>query len=433
MRGETKKDVRVAWALGLCVLGPMWGNTANAAEPEDDFAARCAQADVVKCVGFDDAAVIAGNSESNSGVLSGATTPTLDESTRASGTSSLMFEIPSDTGADTSGSYFTNFSEDLTVQFGGDQEFYVQWRQRFSTEFIAAPYSGGNGWKQLIIGTGQQPTQQYYSCTALEVVTQNTRHRGFSQMYNSCTGSASHGPYDPFEQGWRDYDFKLQNARPKPFCLYSQGQAEPPTYFPSDGSCFGYSANEWMTFQVGIETGPRVGNEFIDSRIRLWVAREGEQSELVIDWGPYSLAAGPEGEMQRFGKVWLLPYNTGKDSRARHPTAFTWYDELIISGSRIVDPASGPSVDGDDTGGADPTESSGSNESSGRSEDSSAAGESSAAAPTSGEDTTNANVPSVEGDNSEPSGCGCRQGKRPNGWLVIGFVAFARRRRRLEH
>jgi hypothetical protein len=41
----------------------------------------------------------------------------------------------------------------------------------------------------------------------------------------------------------------------------------------------------------------------------------------------------------KYGKIWLLPYNTGKDPRQAHPTAYTWYDELIISKRRIPDPA----------------------------------------------------------------------------------------------
>src|SRR5690606_1294640 len=124
--------------------------------------------------------------------------------------------------ADTSGSYFTNFSKNLDTQFGENSEFFIQWRQRFSPEFATTYYEGGGGWKQLIIGTGDKPGQLYSSCTDLEVVVQNTNHRGFAQMYNSCSGSASHGPYDAFEEGFGAYDFKLQNARPSPYCLYSQ-------------------------------------------------------------------------------------------------------------------------------------------------------------------------------------------------------------------
>jgi hypothetical protein len=93
-----------------------------------------------------------------------------------------------------------------------------------------------------------------------------------------------------------------------------------------------------MTFQVGVELGPRVGDEFQGSRIKLWVARNGAPSELVIDYGPYNLSAGDPTDGQQFGKVWLLSYHTDKSASQSHPTAYTWYDELIISRSRIPDP-----------------------------------------------------------------------------------------------
>src|ERR1700694_3986991 len=101
-----------------------------------DFAIRCAQPGVIKCVGFDTASDIAGAYGDNSGILSGQTTPVLDSSVSASGASSLKFTIPSMSGSDTSGSFFTNFSTDLLTQFGESSEFYVQWRQRFSSEFL---------------------------------------------------------------------------------------------------------------------------------------------------------------------------------------------------------------------------------------------------------------------------------------------------------
>ncbi len=302
---------------------------------------------MVRCVGFDSTAEVttgvggaSGAYKQNFGILppygtSDYTRATRDTAVKASGNSSLKFTIPPNSGSDSSGSYFTNFSSDLSVQFGENSEFFVQWRQRFSPEFINTKYAGGDGWKQIIIGTGDKPGLWYSSCTDLEVVLVNTYHRGFAHMYNSCSGSASHGPYNPFEEPFNGYDFKLQNGRPSPYCLYSQGNT---SYFAPTGNCFGYVANEWMTFQVRIKTGPRVGDEFTNSYITLWIARDGKPSEAAITWGPYNLSAGSASEDQKYGKVWLLPYNTNKSSSATNPVAYTWYDELIISRNRIADP-----------------------------------------------------------------------------------------------
>lgn len=312
------------------------------------FSERCSQPGVVKCVGFDsptDFNTGGGRAGGAYGLNSGIVPPsgttdftraTMDTAVKASGNGSLKFTIPSNSGSDSSGTYFTNFSTDLSVQFGENSEFYVQWRQRFSPEYIATDYTGGGGWKQIIIGTGDQAANKLYaSCTSLETVVQNYYARKFPRMYNSCTGSASHGPYDNFFEKFGTFDFKLQNGRATPYCLYSQSSS---SYFAPSGNCFGYVPDEWLTFQVRIKTGPRVGDEFTNSYVTLWAAREGKASELVLDWGPYNLTAGSLAENQKYGKVWLLPYNTGKSAAQAHPTAYTWYDELVISRNKIADP-----------------------------------------------------------------------------------------------
>jgi hypothetical protein len=311
-----------------------------------DFQTRCSSPGVLRCIGFDSPSDITGVWGDNTGVFPGTALPALDATVKASGNSSLKFTIPSLSGANSSGSYFANFSPDLSAQFGQNSGFYIQWRQRFSPEFLTSQYQGGEGWKQTIIGTGDVPgctpssgtPTCSTSCSDLEIVTLNDVQRDFPQMYQSCTGSTSHGPYDPFEQLFNSDDFKLQNAMPAPYCLYSQGHTSPKTYFPPTGNCFAYFPDEWMTFQIYVQTGPRVNDEFTNSFVELWVAREGQPSQLVINWGPYNLSAGSASANQQYGKVWLLPYNTGKDATVSYPTAYTWFDELIISTQKIPDP-----------------------------------------------------------------------------------------------
>lgn len=315
------------------------------ATPDQDFQARCQSAGVLRCIGFDQASDVAGGWGSNTGVLAGTVAPTLDATVKASGASALKFVIASQSGAGYSGSYFANFSADNMTQFGENSTFYVQWRQRFSSEFLNTVFTGADGWKQDIIGTGDKPgcsnsnlSLCNSSCSTLEVVNVNTYGRGLAHMYNSCTGSTSHGPYSPLDEPYGQYDFKLQNARPSPYCLYSQRNT---SFFPPTGNCFGYFPNEWMTFQVSITTGPRVADEFVNSRIRLWIARDGQPAELVMDRYPYNLSAGSAADNEKYGKVWLLPYNTNKNPAQVHPTGYTWYDELIISTQRIPDPGAG--------------------------------------------------------------------------------------------
>ena len=147
---------------------------------------------MLKCIGFDDTADfntgtggLNGAYSQNAGIVppwntSDYTRATRDTSVKASGGSSLKFTIPPNSGSDSSGAYFTNFSQDLSVQFDGGQEFFVQWRQRFSPEYLA-DYAGGGGFKQVIIGTGDQagaPKTIFSSCSSLEVVLHNHYQKG---------------------------------------------------------------------------------------------------------------------------------------------------------------------------------------------------------------------------------------------------------------
>src|SRR2546425_13001737 len=105
-------------ALGILFPAVMLCTSIPAGAQSSDFAQRCSAPGVVKCVGFDSPSDIAGGYGDNSGIFPGEkAAPKLDTSVKASGNSSLVFTILSNTGSDASGSYFTNFSADLSVQF----------------------------------------------------------------------------------------------------------------------------------------------------------------------------------------------------------------------------------------------------------------------------------------------------------------------------
>jgi len=114
--------------------------------------------------------------------------------------------------------------------------------------------------------------------------------------------------------------------------------------------CVKFAANEWMTFQLHIKDGN--WNQW-NSTIQLWVAREGQPSVLVIDCSPtaaFKCSNGIDAQASngwylhnsdptyKIGKLWLLPYHTNKDPSQTTPVAYTWYDDVIISRSRIADP-----------------------------------------------------------------------------------------------
>jgi hypothetical protein len=151
-------------------------------------------------------------------------------------------------------------------------------------------------------------------------------------MYHSC--GEKDGQYEPLADfipplaGATSGDWKLQNAVLG--CLYTSKTVPP---------CVGYKPNQWMTFQMHVKIGTWYKNDrnyHRDSLVELWVAEEGRPSRLVISETGYDLAN--QNPAARYGKVWLLPYNTGKDPNVAYPETYTWYDELIVSRTRISDP-----------------------------------------------------------------------------------------------
>jgi hypothetical protein len=145
-------------------------------------------------------------------------------------------------------------------------------------------------------------------------------------MYHSC--GAKDSQFQPLNPFVPPADYLLEDAVG---CRYSNQAGK---------QCFHYLPGQWMTFQIHIRVGKWYVNEsknyHRDSTVELWVAEENKPSMLVISIPDYDLVH--DSVDQKFGRIWLLPYNTDKDPSERHPIAHTWYDELILSRTRIPDP-----------------------------------------------------------------------------------------------
>ena len=344
-------------SLSTQVTVNVQGNTSSGS----DFNARCSDINVIRCFSFDSQAetdphVAAPWRFRNTGQKLGF----VDTSIKSSGAGSLRFDIPTNSESDTSGSFSLNFSDDLSTQFGEGEDFYIQWRQRFSPElletlYLISPISSGNlayGWKQAIIGEGDRPGDYAESCTPSEIVVQNSLQFRKPAMYHSC--GSKDGRYEGLEtplNGGSDFD--LQPGPDVDGCLYSLQFQNPGVpvnqkYIPPYGPCMGYKANQWMTFQVHVHVGTwylNDGNYHQDSQIELWVAHEGQPSKKVIERLDYDLvncAAGDTACLSnpdvKYGKIWLLPYHSFKSPDQAHALAQTWYDDLIISRAKIPDP-----------------------------------------------------------------------------------------------
>jgi hypothetical protein len=286
----------------------------RAALRAESFALRCRSPDVVRCVSFDSADQIPDLSWWSAGDRQGRGPMGLVKNNRADlnpdldcvtavGGCSLRFTIPSRSRPGTPGSWFVNFSDDFSVRFGEREEFYVQWRQRFSRAFIETAFLHG-GWKQAIIGEGDRPGyapdgKVVWSCTQLELVVHNPDLLGYAQMYHRCGANE---------------------------LLFTYGAVA-------------YAPDEWMTFQVRVKIGTWYKNDrryHRDSTIELWVARERERSRRAVVADGFDITNTKPGA--KYGKLWLLPYPSYKDPSRDHPVGYTWYDEVIISRAPIPDP-----------------------------------------------------------------------------------------------
>src|SRR5262249_33316332 len=181
-RWLTRLALATSLALGSCA-GTAPGPAPTAADRDADFQARCRAPGVIRCLGLDSEADTDkyirppwGQQVKRGHIVT---------DVKASGAGSLRFEIPSHSSADTSGSLQVNFADDFSVQLGEGEEFFVQWRQRFSREFLRTFYESG-GWKQIIVGEGDRPGYGAPGCSEIEVVVVNGAQRGFPQLYHSC-------------------------------------------------------------------------------------------------------------------------------------------------------------------------------------------------------------------------------------------------------
>jgi len=282
-----------------------------------DFNKRCQAVGVLKCIGFDTATELTQAVWPAPGLYPGAGNNAVDGSfdpnIKASGGGSLRFTIQGGGFGNSAGSWRQDFGQ----EFGPGSTFYVQWRQRFSPEMLTADFGGG-GWKQLIIH------HESATCANQEITFNNQYYRGFPQGYSHC-GQRS------FQVDLNNGDFLLeQDDNPNGEGIGYDCHYQP--YLRTSATCAYYKPNEWMTFYVEVKVGDWGQS---NTSIHAWVAYEGEALKTFVYMPNHNFEQNQPGTLWNY--LTLLPYDTGKDGRD-HPTAYTWYDELIISAKPIPAP-----------------------------------------------------------------------------------------------
>ena len=340
---DAARNVGTSTAVSVTV-----SNTTSTAT--QNFQARCAQAGVLVCQGFDDP-VIFSTAVDTTALTDGFTTATHPNITRdtsvfVSGGSSANFFIPAGAGENDTGNWWSFFGQGVKNQsFGQNSTFYIQYAFRADSTWTSTNWTQYGG-----SGSNTAPKLSIFhniiagSCALEEITIHNHNSKDLPTVYSECgarqaiTGSDGSiyneaGSLLYFQQGW---------TAPAPFtgyqCEYNGGSFSGP-------KCFHFAPNQWYTLYLKIHIGTWGS---ANSSIEAWVAPYGQQLIKWLNTNNYILqteslcnAAGTgQGNLPcpGFNTVELTQFMTGKIA-GTGPAAHVWYDELIISTQPIPAPA----------------------------------------------------------------------------------------------
>lgn len=259
--------------------------------------------------------------------------PRIDNTVTCEGSNgALLFTLPPNGNA-SCGQWGCRFTDNNTTVIapqgeGSVNSVYMQERIRWDANLYNTTYLANVDTNEIQGGIKFFDLQKTDGSTSddLKQVVVTYYQQRWPVMYN---GPNSQGMQVPIAGN----DFIMQNNIPT--CLYHDGSG-----------CIKIYPDEWMTFQLGIDLYQRVAtNEnYVDARVRLWLARDGLASALLFDWKPgqagyFPLYFGPLAQHNTLGMLYNFPYMTSKDARQVTPLAKAWYANVIIDTQQIDDPA----------------------------------------------------------------------------------------------
>jgi hypothetical protein len=181
------------------------------------------------------------------------------------------------------------------------------------------PQIGGGTtyWKQEIFSNDQS------TCGNEELTTVNDNDNGYPVMYSQCG-------QDIFQTSIGNGDYLNEQGSSSTTGYNCHYQAANNVA----GSCFMYPANTWVTFYYKVTIG-QWGQP--NSAVQAWVAVNGQTYQEWVDMPNHTLNQDPG--LPGYDMVTLLPYMTSRNGTiSAGPTAYTWYDELIVSTQPIGAP-----------------------------------------------------------------------------------------------
>lgn len=301
-------------------------------------------------------------------------------------TASLRFDVPGNSGerSDAWRISLDNYAD----QFGAGDEFWVQWRQRwdtnYTTENFLARSGAPTGAKMMMVSAGMQFP---YCAEGTPQTSYGYQGPGTSEAYNVIQQAridsdgeivvgenmipAMH-PNNPTNLRYPGNlyvtkyfdDLSTRGQDISYFTTMNQGNESAhlaACQFSQPGgvgnqwtdymTCFLHTPNTWLTFMSHVILGPwgtqvisgqnRTG--YTNSVIELWGAYPGQPMRLLHrrTW-PLAQYNGPQQGaqgVQRYGQFGFTTFMTGKDPAQSHPTARMWYGQVIVKRGSVPIPA----------------------------------------------------------------------------------------------
>ncbi len=314
----------LAAAVGVTTPAGSGGGGSSA---DADFAARCSAAGVVTCVAFDNTTTDIVNNLTVFPDAAGNIRAGLDTTQKTSGAGALRFDLPPPPhgGANIGGSWTLQSAGVFGRTFSENSTFYVQFRQRLSSEMATNSW-GGATWKTVIFHYNNT------TCGAIELTTSNYYGAPLAQMNTDCGARHMYTTLDG--STYTESPPLLQQQGDYTQCAYGSVSA---------ANCFYWPANEWVTVYYKIHVGTW---DQPNSSVEVWAAREGSTAykqfvrvpNIALSCNTDPCSASP-GKQQGYNNLTFTPYMTGlSSSTGPATTAHMWIDELVISTQPIAAP-----------------------------------------------------------------------------------------------
>lgn len=292
------------------------------------FNERCSQNGVIVCEGFERPEQFLPARWPNSGLYLGgcASCNLRDTSIKASGQSSFRMEIPGNSGERPAGNWAQHFGR----AFGPGSTFYVQYAFRADSNWLMNWNAIVGSWPKLsIIHNWAAGT-----CAIEDLVVSNLRASGVPTMYGECGGTTFSTRLDgvtPDPKNDTPYLIQQGFTDPAPTTGYACHNYDPRPGPPYTGDCFHFQADTWYTLYWKIHVGDW-GKP--NSNVEGYVGPTGGQLRKFINAVHWTLNSNNPPDAG-FDSITLTQFMTSAKP-VPHPTAYVWYDDLIVSTEPIA-------------------------------------------------------------------------------------------------